>query len=205
MEVVETFEVKLLFEVRVDNETGELTTVCVKKSIDKSGFKTTEAKPKRASKAKKVESDVPTLTLEDNKYCLNTAAVELMGVTNEDKLDIKYQKVGKNVVPVIATDDTWGTHSGCKVTKSFTVACRGSKNTELAKYGTSFTVVPHDKTVGLFILQNGDLKVEDNDPELEDLMQVEEDITFPVDEDLQGLIDDVDANVTEVSSSIFTL
>lgn len=203
MEVVETFKVVLEFNVMVDPDTGALETHCIKKTIDKAGFKVSEDKPKRSSKKKKEESNIPTLTLEDNKYCLNTAAVELMELTSEDKLDIKYQKIGKSIVPIIATDNTWGTHGGNKLTKTFTVACRGSKNTELAKYGNSFTIVPHNETVGLFILQNGGLKVEENDPELEDLEQIEEDIAFPVDEDLQNLIDDVD--VTEVPASIFKL
>lgn len=207
MEIIENFKVVLDFQVSVDEETGEITTKCVKKSIDKTGFKAEEPKRKSStkSKAKKEESDTPLLTLEDNKYCLNTAAVQLMGIEYGCKLDIKYQKVGKTVVPVIADDEVWGTHSGNKTTKTFTVACRGSKNEELAKYGNVFTVIAHPDTAGLFILQSGLVNIEDEDPELEDIPSIEEELSLPIDEDLQSLIDSTDAQITEVSSSIFTL
>lgn len=204
MEVLETFEVKLTFQTTVDTESGNIETKCIKKTIDKL-VNVEDEKPKRTSKAKKVETDVPTLTLEDNKYCLNKAAIELMGIEAGCKLDIKYQKVDKTVVPVIADDEVWGTHGGNKLTKTFTVACRGSKNEELAKYGNSFTVVLHPKEVGLFILENGSAKVEQDDPEIEDIPSLEEELSLPIDEDLQSLIDAPDAQITEVPSSIFSL
>lgn len=79
-----------------------------------------------------------------------------------------------------------------------------SKNEELSKFGQEFTLVPHEKKEGLFILQNGATKVEIDD-EVEDLQDLEETISLPVDVDLQDLIDDSDANVKEVPSSMFQL
>lgn len=203
--IVEEFTITLKYQVKVDTETGEMTTKCISRKIDKSNFEVVEEKSKRkTSKVKKEESSAPLLTLKDNKYCLTQAAADLMGVEPDCKLDIKYEKRGKETVPVIGSDDVWGTKGGNKLTKSLTVACRGSKNEELSKFGQEFTLVPHEKKDGLFILQNGTAKVEIDD-EVEDLQDLEETISLPVDVDLQDLIDDSDANVKEVSSSMFQL
>ena len=203
--IIEEFTITLKYQVKVDTETGEMTTKCISRKIDKSNFEVAEEKPRRkTSKVKKEESSAPLLTLEDNKYCLTQAAVDLMGIEPDCKLDIKYEKRGKETVPVIGSDDVWGTKGGNKLTKSLTVACRGSKNQELSKFGQEFTLVPHEKKEGLFILQSGTAEVKIDD-EIEDLQDLEEAISLPVDVDLQDLIDDSDANVKEVSSSMFQL
>ena len=195
----------ITYELSIDTETGEMTTKCISRKVDKSNFEVTEEKPKRkTSKSKKEESFEPLLTLEDNKYCLTQAAVDLMGVEPNCKLDIKYEKRGKETVPIIGSDEVWGTKSGNKLTKSLTVACRGSKNQELSKFGKEFILIPHDKKEGLFILQNESTKIEIDD-EIEDLQDLEEAISLPVDVDLQDLIDDSDADIKEVNSSMFQL
>ena len=205
MEILESFEVKLLFNVVVDTNTGEITTKCIKKSIDKL-VNVVEAKPKRASKSKKEESSEPTLTLEENKYFLDQAAIDLMGVEPGCKIDIKYEKRGKETIPVIGDDDTFGTKQGNKLNKNLSVACRGSKNEELSKYGTEFTLVPHETKDGIFILQNKDAKLEQAlDDTIEKPDGIEEDVELPMDIDLQDLIDDKDATITEVESSMFQL
>ena len=123
-----------------------------------------------------------------------------MGVEPDCKLDIKYEKRGKETVPVIGTDTAFGTKQGNKLTKSLTVACRGSKNEELSKYGTEFILVPHETKDGIFVLQNEDAKLERAlDDTLEKPDEPEEEIGLP-DIDLQDLIDDKDATITEVSS-----
>lgn len=203
--IIEEFTITLKYQVKVDTETGEMTTKCISRKVDKSNFEVTEEKPKRkTSKSKKEESFEPLLILEDNKYCLTQAAVDLMGVEPNCKLDIKYEKRGKETVPIIGSDEVWGTKSGNKLTKSLTVACRGSKNQELSKFGKEFTLIPHDKKEGLFILQNESTKIEIDD-EIEDLQDLEEAISLPVDVDLQDLIDDSDADIKEVNSSMFQL
>ena len=203
--IIEEFTITLKYQVKVDTETGEMTTKCISRKIDTSNFEVIEEKSKRkTSKVKKEESSSPLLTLEDNKYCLTQAAIDLMGVEPDCKLDIKYEKRGKETIPVIGSDEVWGTKGGNKLTKSLTVACRGSKNEELSKFGKEFTLIPHDKKDGLFILQNSITKVE-IDNEIENLQDLEEEISLPVDVDLQDLIDDTDANVKEVNSSMFQL
>lgn len=199
--IIEEFTVTLKYQVEVDAETGEVNTKCISRKLDKSTgieSKTT----KRTSKTKKNENSEPTLILEDNKYCLNQAAIELMNVSPDDKLDIKYEKRGTETIAVIGSDDSFGTHSGNRLTKSLTVACRGSKNQELSKYGTEFLIVPHETKDGIFILQNTKLEQAlGNTIEKSDEL---EEIGLP-DIDLQNLIDDKDATITEVNSSMFQL
>lgn len=202
--IIEEFTITLKYQVSIDTETGEMTTKCLSRKIDKN-IEVVDDKPKkRTSKVKKEESSEPILTLEDNKYCLTQAAVDLMGVEPDCKLDIKYEKRRKETIPVIGSDEVWKTKGGNKLTKSLTVACRGSKNEELSKFGHEFTLVPHEKKEGLFILQNGTTEIK-IDEEVKDLQDLEEAISLPVDVDLQDLIDDSDANVKEVNSSMFKL
>lgn len=205
--IIEEFTITLKYQVKVDTETGEMTTKCISRKVDKSNFEVVEDKPKRkTSKFKKEESSEPTLTLEENKYCLNQAAADLMSVEPDCKLDIKYEKRGKETIPVIGTDSAFGTKQGNKLTKSLTVACRGSKNEELSKYGTEFILVPHETKDGIFLLQNEDVKLERAlDDTIDKGDEPEEEIDLPMDIDLQDLIDDKDATVTEVSSSMFQL
>ncbi len=194
--ITEEFTITLKYQVKVDTETGEMASKCISRKIDKSNFEVTEAKPRKKASAKN-ESSEPKLILESNKYQLTQAAVDLMGVEPDCKIDIKYEKQGKNVIPVIGSDESFGTHSGNRLTKSLTVACRSSKNEELAKFGTEFTLIPHPKKDGIFILSTGSVET---DKEGED----EEEISFP-DIDIQDMIDDKDAEITEINSSMFQL
>lgn len=189
--VVEHFKVTLDFEVTVDETSGEIVTKCVKKSIDKTGF---VAKEPKATKPKKEESSEPILTLESNKYCLNAAAVELMGVSPGDKLLIKEGKVDNKIVPMIGTEENLCVKGGNKLTQSFTVSYRGVKNQELAKYGTEFTLVPNESKQGVFILYSKDQELADS-----------EDVESMIDLDLQSIIDEGDANITEIDESLFNL
>lgn len=93
-----------------------------------------------------------------------------------------------------------------KLTKSLGVACRGSKREELSKYGNEFLIVPHETKEGIFILTNEDSSLEELlDDTIEKEDKLDEAIELPTDIDLQDLIDDEDANITKVSSSIFQL
>lgn len=183
----------LKFEFTYNTETKEFSVTNTETGEVKS-IKTT---PKKSIFKKKDDgSTIPTLTLEDNKYCLNNAAVELMQVQPDDKLDIKYEKRGNKTVVVIGNDEIFGTHSGNRLTKSFTVACRGNKNNELAKFGTEFTIVPHDAKIGLFILNSEKTKEEPNG---------DENISIEDELDINLSLDNEDANVTEIDASLFKL
>lgn len=200
--ITEEFTLTLQYAMKINTDTGELLeTKLIKRSVDKSNFEVTTPK-KKASKAKKEESTTPQLILEDNKYCLNAAAVELMGVGPDSKLDIKYEKG----VPIIGTDEAFGTKGGNKLTKNNTVAYRGAKNEELAKYGTEFTISAHSSKEGLFVLSSENTPVQEelNGDENVALEEGDED-PLPLDIDLAELVDEQDTNVTEIDASFFKL
>lgn len=192
--IVEEFTITLKYQVTVDTETGEMTTKCIKRTVDKTNFEVSE---KKTAKKKVVEDNSsPQLTLEDNKYRLNTAAIELMGVSAESKIDIKYEKQGKSMIPVIGTDEAFGTRGGNRLSKSNTVACRGSKHEELVKYGNIFQIIPHNSKAGLFILK-GDAQI--------DTLDGDENVSIDEEIDISQLIDDKDNNIEEINSFDFTL
>lgn len=191
----ETFTVKLTYEMSVNTDTGEiLETRLIDRSVDNSDLKAV----KPSAKKKVVEDKEPKLILEDNKYRLNNAAVELMGLNPDSKLSIKYTQGNKGDIPAICIDD-----HGNKITKSNTVACRGNKNAELAKYGEEFILVPHPSKPGLFMLTSESVKPEQLIGD--DNVSVggeDEDLHFDL--DVKEFLDE-DANITEIDSNFFKL
>lgn len=196
MAILKTLRVTTTINVIVDEATGEITYQVAKPTQVKSNFKVVEEKPR---KAKKEEGTSPQLVLEDNKYSLNNAAVSLMGIEAGVKLDIKYEKRDKVMVPVLGPDDAFGTKGGNLLTKSNTVACRGSKHTELSKYGKVFEVKPHESKEGLFILIGDTIKEEL--PSKDEI--VIEDTELPEEIDFTDLVED--ANVEQIDPSYFQL
>jgi hypothetical protein len=170
----------------VNQETGEVKSVEIPKATTK---KTTTRKKKED------ESSEPQLILEENKYKLNSAAIELMGVEPEAKLNIKMRKINKVMTPILGTDEAFNVKSGNRLTKSFTVACRGANNEALAAYGTVFTLEANPDGTGTFIL-HGD-KAPETLPEDENL---QEEVTLP-----EGLTEDIDALNDEVSGEAETI
>lgn len=80
-----------------------------------------------------------------------------------------------------------------------------SKNEELSKFGQKFVLVPHSEKEGRFILSSDGTPEAEVDEELEDLQDIEEAISLPIDVDLQDMIDDPDVEIKEVNSSMFQL
>lgn len=189
--MIETF--KVLFTYEQDSETGEIK--CINREVISD-----EKVSKKVSKKKTnvSESSLPQIILEDNKYTLNSAAVELMGVNPDDRLDIKYEKSGKMMIPVIGTNESFGTKAGNRLTKSFTVSYRGKANEELHTYGTVFNISPHTSKSGIFIMQGDVVQpiIEDDKVEIKD-----EDI----DVDLSDFIEADEDEVEEITSLDFNL
>lgn len=159
----------------------------------------------RKSSSKKKDSKVddtnpnPLLILEENKYILNKAAVEALGVEPGDKVDIKQQKLNKKECLVIGAAETFGTQSGNKLTQKNAVSYRGKNNQNLAEHGNEFTFTPHPKIDGLFILTGNrepEIK-EDVVPEAEDIASEDE-----LDDEMASLIDG-NADDTEISDNDF--
>lgn len=159
----------------------------------------------RKSSSKKKDPEVddsnpnPLLILEENKYILNKAAVEALGVEPGDKVDIKQQKLNKKECLVIGAAETFGTQSGNKLTQKNAVSYRGKNNQNLAEHGNEFTFTPHPKIDGLFILtgnQEPEIK-EDVVPEAEDIASEDE-----LDDEMASLVDG-NADDTEISDTDF--
>ena len=150
----------------------------------------------RKKKVKAVidDSPEPKLTLLDNKCQFNQAAIELMQLQPEDKIDIKYENIAGGSIPVIGKDENFGTKGGVRLTKTFTISCKGAKHSELEKHGTEFKIVPHSNKEGLFILSSTtevpELKGDEN-------VHINEDV---LDFNIEELIDD---DKTEIDTNFF--
>lgn len=196
--IKETFILSLTYEMSVDTETGEVLET---KLIDRSVNKPVKAMKATASEVVQDNDKEPKLYLEDNKCRLNSKAISLMGVSPGDKLDIKYDEGKNGSVPVIGTDEAFGTKGGNKLTKSNTIACRGSKNEELSKYGKEFVLAAHPSKVGLFVLTSEEVAID----QLVGDDNVNIDTPEGIDLNLEGLVDDEDANVSSIDTNFFKL
>jgi len=184
----------------LNEETGEILTDTRELKDDSVKKPSTR---KSSSKKKDLEVDDtnpnPLLILEENKYILNKAAVEALGVEPGDKVDIKQQKLNKKECLVIGAAETFGTQSGNKLTQKNAVSYRGKNNQNLAEHGNEFTFTPHPKIDGLFILTGNrepEIK-EDVVPEAEDIASEDE-----LDDEMASLIDG-NADDTEISDNDF--
>lgn len=196
--IKETFILSLTYEMSVDTETGEVLET---KLIDRSVNKPVKAMKATASEVVQDNDKEPKLYLEDNKCRLNSKAISLMGISPGDKLDIKYDEGKNGSVPVIGTDEAFGTKGGNKLTKSNTIACRGSKNEELSKYGKEFVLAVHPSKAGLFVLTSEEVAVD----QLVGDDNVNIDTPEGIDLNLEGLVDDEDANVSSIDTNFFKL
>jgi hypothetical protein len=136
----------ILFHYDVNETTGEVTFIG-KEEI------TVDTAKRQVSKATKMveENQDPLITLDSNKLVLTTGAVQMMNICADCRLDIKYKKRDRISVPVIGTDEAFGTKGGNKLTKTNTISFRGSANEKLSEYGTVFTIEPSEDE-GIFYL-----------------------------------------------------
>ena len=159
---------KLTIEI-VDDTTGEIIT----REATLGDFKEVTAKKKATSskKAKIDDSDPnPKITLLDGKVQFNKAAVDLTGFEPDMKIDIKFEKKGKKQIPVMMQAD-----SGNRLTKSYTISCRGSKHDNLLEHGDVFELEPYPEKDGYFYLK-GNKAIED------DIIEVPQEISEPEDD-----------------------
>jgi hypothetical protein len=180
--MIQTF--KVLFTYEQDDETGEVKVVnreVINDDLPK-------AKKTSSKTTKKADEDPePKVTLEDNKYSLNTAAPTLLGVEADDRIDIKFEKREKGRVPVIGNNVYFGTQGGNRLTKSGTVSYRGKNHDLLEEYGTVFTLKATDKE-GIFeMIGDKPIPEEKKDENIKIEDEEVEEIGRP--EDLIGLVD----------------
>lgn len=183
----------ITYEREIDTDTGEIIKTSIVKTSD-IPIKTS----KKSKNSTKDESSEPELILESNKYVLNNAAITLMNVEPDCRLNIKYEKSGNLFIPVIGTDEAFGTKGGNKLNKSNSVSYRGNANIELSKYGTVFKIKVHPKTANLFILE-GENKQGD--------FSSDENIELPEDYDIENdiSIDDFIEEASSISSMDFSI
>jgi hypothetical protein len=88
------------------------------------------------------------------------------------KLEIKFKKEGRLTTPILCEDEK----SGNRLTKTYTVSCRGSKHDNLAEYGDIFEVIPYEGKEGCF-------KLKGNIEKTDDIIDIPEEISNPEEED----------------------
>lgn len=189
--MIQTF--KVLFTYEQDDETGEVKVInreVVNDDLPKAKKKTSTPKKSKAD-----ENPEPELTLEDNKYCLNTAAIELLGVEVDDRIDIKFEKRDKVRVPVIGCNTAFGTQGGNRLTKSNTVSYRGKNHDLLEEYGTVFSFKETDKEGIYELIGDKPIPEEKEDENVKIVDEEVEEIGRP--EDLVGI---VDGDATEINA-----
>ena len=183
---------KVLFTYEQDDETGEV------KVLNREVINDDLPKAKKTSAPKKSKADEnpdPELILEDNKYVLNTAAIELLGVEADDRIDIKFEKRDKVRVPVIGCNTAFGTQGGNRLTKSNTVSYRGKNHDLLEEYGTVFSFKETDKEGIYELIGDKPIPEEKEDDNVKIVDEEVEEIGRP--EDLEGILD---GDATEVNA-----
>lgn len=177
---IEINSAKLIIEY-VNQETGELFT----REATLGDFK--EVTKKATTRTKKIKDDgdpVAKITLLDNKIQFNKAAIDLTGFEPEMKIDVKFEKKGRIVTPVLCQDSK----TGNRLTKTYTISFRGSRHDNLAEHGDIFELIPYPDKEGYF-------KLKGNAPEKEDdIVEIPEEITDP--EEISDI--DIDENEFEL-------
>jgi hypothetical protein len=171
-----------LYTQFVDETTGEIFEDS-REFLDDS-IKVPKKTSSRSSKKPKDNDTEPKIYLEDNKIRLNNKAVELTGFEPEMKIDVKFEKKGRIVTPVLCQDSK----TGNRLTKTYTISFRGSRHDNLAEHGDIFELIPYPDKEGYF-------KLKGNAPEKEDdIVEIPEEITDP--EEISDI--DIDENEFEL-------
>lgn len=172
----------ILFHYDVNEQTGEI------KFIGKEEITVDTFVKKQVSKVNKIEENSePLITLDSNKLILTTGAVDLMQICSDCRVDIKYKKKNKVSVPVIGTDEAFGTKGGNKLTKTNTISFRGASNEKLSEFGTTFKLEPSEDK-GIFYMIGDKI----SDPIPEDSIDIESELDIDALDDINIDDDSVD-------------
>ena len=172
----------ILFHYDVNEQTGEI------KFIGKEEITVDTSVKKQVSKVNKIEENSePLITLDSNKLILTTGAVDLMQFCSDCRVDIKYKKKNKVSVPVIGTDEAFGTKGGNKLTKTNTISFRGASNEKLSEFGTTFKLEPSEDK-GIFYMIGDKI----SDPIPEDSIDIESELDIDALDDINIDDDSVD-------------
>lgn len=162
----------IIFHYEVDETTGNITY------IGKDEITVDTTVTKKTNSNKKVDNNPdPIVTLESNKLVFTQGAVELLNVSKDNKIDIKYKKKDKQSIPVIGTDESFGTKGGNVLTASNTVSFRGTKNDKLSEFGNIFTLEPTEESGIYYLIGNKEQEEQTIPEEILDI-ESELDVTF---------------------------
>jgi hypothetical protein len=172
--------------VALNKETGEVRefTAATKKTTT----------TRTTKKKKEDENPNPQVTLEDNKYSLNSAAVALMNIEPDMKLCIKMKKIDGSMLPIIGTNTAFKVKDGNRITQKFTVACRGANHDALAAYGTIFDLEPNPELEGTFIMRGDKGSVIVNDDNIAKDVELPDDLKVNLDDSGDDMPDLLDEN-----------
>lgn len=115
-----------------------------------------------------VLEDKDLMIREETRLVFNNRILDTMGVTAGDRVDIKYEKEGKLLFPVILQDE-----KGNKLTQSNTIAYRGKKNEVLEEFGTEFTIEPYKEDIWKLVPTNNSKPVETVEEAIDEAEKVE--------------------------------
>lgn len=181
---------KLLLTIETDVETGDITLLNREVIND-------DIKPKktRKSSTKKDENPEPIVTLDSTKLTLTQGAVDLLQVCEDCRIDIKYDKKGKQLLPKIGTDAAFKSKGGNLLSGKNTVRYGGANNKKLAGYGTTFKMEPTEDE-GIYWLVGDKMPEEQEVPK--ELVNIEDEL------DITNL-DTIEEESTDLSGLSYTL
>ena len=122
------------------------------------------------------------IELKDNKLVLSPHALELIGATVKDRIQVNYWSNNSvDHFPVIGKSEVFTTaDDGQKLTASGTISFRGAQHDTLALYGEKFNIVPFKE--GMWKL----VKIEDEASAGEKALEDED-----LNKEFEGLLDDL--------------
>lgn len=181
----------IVMHYSVDEKTGEITF------IGKDEIKVDTAKKtstSRKSSSKKDENPEPIVTLDSTKLTLTQGAVDLLQVCEDCRIDIKYDKKDKQLLPKIGTDAAFKSKGGNFLSGKNTVRYGGANNKKLAGYGTTFKLEPTEDE-GIYWLVGDKMPEEQEVPK--ELVNIESELDMT---DLENIEES-----TDLSSLSYTL
>lgn len=177
-----------LYTQFVDDSTGEIFE-------DTREFLDESIKPKRktSTRSKKESNSDPVakIMLLENKLQLNKAAVDLTGFEPDNKYDVRFEKKGKQITPVIC----WDENKGNRLTKTYTISFRGSRHDNLIEFGDVFELIPYEGHEGWFKLKGNAPEKEDDIIDVPDEISVEDEESEDIAEGVEAADIDFDLDI----------
>ena len=177
----------ILMHYEVNETTGEIKFIGKEEiTVDSASTKTSKSSTTKKSTSKIDDNPEPLITLEANKLVLTQGAVDALNPCEDCRIDIKYKKKDKKLVPVIGTDAAFGTKAGNKLTKTNTVSYRGAANDKLSAYGTVFRLEPTEED-GIFYMIGDKSPKEPEAPK--ELVDIDSELDIPSLEEIDNADD----------------